>query len=47
AQSSDTWHWQLDPVRGYTVRGAYHLLTSHEFVSLYAVEDLIGTNRFP
>ncbi|GAU48351.1 hypothetical protein TSUD_267760 [Trifolium subterraneum] len=27
-QSSDRWQWQPDPVEGYTVRGAYQLLTS-------------------
>jgi len=24
----DRWRWLLDPVLGYTVKGAYHLLTS-------------------
>ncbi|MCI40087.1 hypothetical protein A2U01_0061319, partial [Trifolium medium] len=28
AQSSDRWQWQPDPDTGYSVRGAYHLLTS-------------------
>jgi len=26
----DRWRWLLDPVLGYTVKGAYHLLTSVE-----------------
>ncbi|GAU31563.1 hypothetical protein TSUD_333390 [Trifolium subterraneum] len=28
AQTSDAWQWQPDPVTGYSVRGAYQLLTS-------------------
>ncbi|MCI76219.1 hypothetical protein A2U01_0097488, partial [Trifolium medium] len=29
AQSSNQWQWQPDPVRGYSVRVVYQLLTSH------------------
>ncbi|MCI07155.1 hypothetical protein A2U01_0028219 [Trifolium medium] len=41
AQIPDMWQWRPDPVRGYSVRGAYQLLTSHSFDPLDAVEDLI------
>jgi len=27
---TDSWRWQLDPYAGYTVRGAYQLLTSQD-----------------
>ncbi|MCI73760.1 receptor-like protein kinase ANXUR2, partial [Trifolium medium] len=36
AQSSDRWHWQLDPDIGNSVRGAYQLLTSQDSVTLDA-----------
>ncbi|MCI32173.1 cysteine-rich receptor-like protein kinase [Trifolium medium] len=35
------WLWRLDPVKGYSVRGAYQLLTSHPSDSLDAAADLI------
>ncbi|MCH91367.1 receptor-like kinase, partial [Trifolium medium] len=38
---SDKWQWQLDPVRGYSVRGVYRLLTTQADVTLTAAEDLI------
>ncbi|MCI36439.1 heat-shock protein, partial [Trifolium medium] len=41
AQSSDTWLWKPDPVRGYTVRDAYQLLTAQETIPLETSEDLI------
>ncbi|MCI63842.1 heat-shock protein, partial [Trifolium medium] len=41
AQSPDLWQWQPDPVRGYSVRRAYQLLTSQQHDPLDAVEDLI------
>ncbi|MCI87417.1 hypothetical protein A2U01_0108700, partial [Trifolium medium] len=37
AQSSDTWQWQPDPAKGYSVRGAYQLLTTQEYAPLSAV----------
>ncbi|MCI84448.1 heat shock protein, partial [Trifolium medium] len=40
-QSSDSWQWQPDPLEGYTVRGAYRLLTSQDSVTLDAAEGLI------
>ncbi|GAU26347.1 hypothetical protein TSUD_101800 [Trifolium subterraneum] len=41
AQLSDTWIWRLDPVSGYSVRGAYQLLTSHPSDPLDVALDLI------
>ncbi|MCI94301.1 O-acyltransferase WSD1, partial [Trifolium medium] len=41
AQSSDRWQWQPDPDKGYTVRGAYHLLTSHVSATMDDAENLI------
>jgi hypothetical protein len=41
AQSPDRWLWQPDPDNGYTVWGAYQLLTSHPPVSLDPATDLI------
>jgi hypothetical protein len=32
AQSTDLWHWQPDPVRGYSVRGAYQLLAQTDLL---------------
>ncbi|GAU29086.1 hypothetical protein TSUD_58520 [Trifolium subterraneum] len=34
--SSDRWQWQSDPDKDYSVRGAYHLLTSQDSVTLDA-----------
>ncbi|MCI50533.1 helicase-like protein, partial [Trifolium medium] len=47
AQYPDTWQWQPDPATGYSVCDAYRLLTSYEFVSLDAIEDLIWHKRVP
>ncbi|MCI81910.1 hypothetical protein A2U01_0103184, partial [Trifolium medium] len=33
--------WRLDPLRGYSVRGAYQLLTSHPSDPLDAAAELI------
>ncbi|GAU46950.1 hypothetical protein TSUD_180540 [Trifolium subterraneum] len=41
AQLSDTWIWRIDPVSGYSVRGAYQLLTSHPSDPLDGALDLI------
>ncbi|MCI64586.1 heat-shock protein, partial [Trifolium medium] len=46
-QSPDMWLWRLDPVRGYSVRGAYQLLTSLPFDSLDAAADLIWHKQVP
>ncbi|MCH91106.1 70 kDa peptidyl-prolyl isomerase, partial [Trifolium medium] len=47
AQSSDTWQWRLDHVRGFSVRGAYQLLTTHPIGPVAAVEDLIWHKHVP
>ncbi|MCI43540.1 O-acyltransferase WSD1, partial [Trifolium medium] len=47
AQSSDRRQWQPDPDTGYSVHGAYHLLTSHDSVTLDAAEDLIWHTQVP
>ncbi|GAU37371.1 hypothetical protein TSUD_277450 [Trifolium subterraneum] len=45
--SSDRWQWQPDLDAGYTVRGAYHLLTEQEAVPLDAAAGLIWHSRVP
>ncbi|MCI90706.1 heat-shock protein, partial [Trifolium medium] len=47
AQSSDTWQWRPGPVRGFSVRGAYQLLTTHLIGPVAAVEDLIWHKQVP
>ncbi|MCI79694.1 heat-shock protein, partial [Trifolium medium] len=47
AQCSDVWQWQHEPVRGYTVSGAYQLLQSQQTVTLDAAEDLIWHQQVP
>ncbi|MCI70357.1 hypothetical protein A2U01_0091620, partial [Trifolium medium] len=39
-QYPDRWQWQPDPDRGYSVRGAYQLLTSQQPTALDVAEDL-------
>ncbi|GAU19474.1 hypothetical protein TSUD_77180 [Trifolium subterraneum] len=46
-QSVDMWIWRPDPIRGYSVRGAYQLLTSHQSISLIDTEDLIWHKQIP
>ncbi|MCI45078.1 cysteine-rich receptor-like protein kinase, partial [Trifolium medium] len=46
-QSSARWQWQLDPEQGYSVRGAYQLLTSQDSVTLDAGLDLIWHKHVP
>ncbi|MCI49454.1 70 kDa peptidyl-prolyl isomerase, partial [Trifolium medium] len=46
-QSSDSWQWQPDPDGGYTVRGAYQLLTSQDSVTLDVAEGLIWHSQVP
>ncbi|MCH83418.1 O-acyltransferase WSD1, partial [Trifolium medium] len=41
ARSSDRWQWQPNPDKGYSVRGAYQLLTSQDSVTLDAAEGFI------
>ncbi|GAU48515.1 hypothetical protein TSUD_244350 [Trifolium subterraneum] len=40
-QSSDRWQWQPDPDEGYTVRGAYQLLTSQVSATMDDADTLI------
>jgi hypothetical protein len=47
AQSPDRWLWRPDPDRGYTVWGAYKLLTAHSPDSLDVVVDLFWHKRVP
>ncbi|MCI00663.1 70 kDa peptidyl-prolyl isomerase [Trifolium medium] len=47
AQSSDRWKWQSDPDKGYTIRGAYQLLTSQVSTTIDETEDLIWHTQVP
>jgi hypothetical protein len=47
AQYSDTWLWWPDPDRGYSVHGAYQLLTTQQPVTLDAAEDLNWHKKVP
>ncbi|MCI14357.1 receptor-like kinase [Trifolium medium] len=47
ASSSDLWQWKSDPIRGYSIQGAYQLLTSQQLVPLDAAEDLISNKQVP
>ncbi|MCI56072.1 heat-shock protein, partial [Trifolium medium] len=47
AQFSDRWQWQPDPDKGYSVRGAYQLLTSQDSVTLDAAEGFIWHTQVP
>ncbi|MCI44578.1 heat-shock protein, partial [Trifolium medium] len=46
-QSPDSWQWRPDPIRGYSVRGAYQILTSHPPVPVDDVDDLIWHKQVP
>jgi hypothetical protein len=45
AQHPDRWQWQPNPDRGYSVCGAYQLLTSQQSIVLDVAEDLIRHNQ--
>jgi hypothetical protein len=47
AQCSNIWQWQHDPNSGFSVRGAYKLLTSQRYVTLDAAEELIWHKQVP
>ncbi|MCH90030.1 heat-shock protein, partial [Trifolium medium] len=47
AQYPDRWQWQPDPVRGYSVHGAYRLLTSQQPATLDVAEELIWHTQVP
>ncbi|PNX58391.1 cysteine-rich receptor-like protein kinase, partial [Trifolium pratense] len=40
-ESSYRWQWQPDPDKGYSIRGAYQLLTSHKLITVDVAEGLI------
>ncbi|CAJ2651349.1 unnamed protein product [Trifolium pratense] len=44
---SDRWQWQPDPDDGYTVRGAYQLLTAQDTVTLDTAAGLIWHPQVP
>jgi hypothetical protein len=46
-QTADRWQWQPDPDRGYTVRGAYQILTSHASASMDDADKLIWHSQVP
>ncbi|CAJ2645018.1 unnamed protein product [Trifolium pratense] len=46
-QSSDRWQWQPDPDTGYTVRGAYQLLTTMDSIIVDDAEHLIWHPQVP
>jgi hypothetical protein len=46
-QVSDRWLWQPDPDMGYTVRGAYELLTSQDPVTMDDAERLVWHPHVP
>ncbi|KAK2402105.1 hypothetical protein QL285_051652 [Trifolium repens] len=43
----DLWKWQPDPDTGYSVRGAYQLLTSQDPALLGTAEDLVWHRQVP
>jgi hypothetical protein len=47
AQSPDVWRWQPDSDAGYSVRGAYQLLTSQDSFTLGEAEDLVWHKQVP
>ncbi|PNX91700.1 kinesin-like protein, partial [Trifolium pratense] len=47
AQITDRWQWQPDPDSGYTVRGAYELLTTFDSVTVDDAENLIWHSQVP
>ncbi|PNX65088.1 cysteine-rich receptor-like protein kinase, partial [Trifolium pratense] len=46
-QFSDRWEWQSDSDTGFTVRGAYQLLTTLDSVTLDEAEHLIWHPQVP
>ncbi|MCI81203.1 transcription factor bHLH96, partial [Trifolium medium] len=46
-QVPDVWRWQPDPVRSYSVSGAYQLLTSQQSVTLEAADELVWHKQVP
>jgi hypothetical protein len=46
-QSPDVWQWQPDPDAGYSVRGAYQLLTFQDSFTLGEAGDLVWYKQVP
>jgi hypothetical protein len=46
-QSPDVWQWQPDPDAGYSVRGAYQLLTFQDSFTLGEAGDLVWHKQVP
>ncbi|MCI27557.1 cysteine-rich receptor-like protein kinase, partial [Trifolium medium] len=46
-QSPDLWQWRPDPISGYSVRGAYQILTSQPLVAVDEIDDLIWHKQVP
>ncbi|CAJ2631371.1 uncharacterized protein LOC123893952 [Trifolium pratense] len=44
---AEMWQWRPDPDTGYTVRGAYQILTSQASVTLHVAENLIWHPQVP
>ncbi|CAJ2630732.1 unnamed protein product [Trifolium pratense] len=47
AHSIDRWQWRPDPATGYSVRGAYQLITSHLSVTMDDADNLIWHPQVP
>jgi hypothetical protein len=47
AHSPDVWRWQPDLDAGYSVRGAYQMLTSQDSFTLGEAEDLVWHKQVP
>ena len=45
--SNDMWQWLLDPNEGYSVRGVYNMLTSHEHPQLHQNMEFIWHKQVP
>jgi len=45
--SNDMWQWLLDPNEGYSVRGVYDMLTSHEHPQLHQNMEFIWHKQVP
>jgi len=43
----DTWRWQLDPIRGYSVKGVYRYITNSEIMLDTTLEDDVWLKHIP
>jgi len=44
---SDHWQWRPDPSKGYSVRGVYRLLTTHDVHNTVVTTDLLWHKQVP